>query len=65
MSIGENIRIQRKSIGMTQEDLANAIGIGRSMVAQIERGSKVPNMMLGRDIARALGCRMEKLLEEV
>lgn len=65
MSIGENIKTRRQSLGMTQEDLASAIGIGRSMVAQIERGSKVPNMMLGRDIARALGCGMEKLLEEV
>lgn len=64
MSIGENIKTRRQSLGMTQEDLAGAIGIGRSMVAQIERGSKIPNMMLGRDIARVLGCGMEKLLEE-
>ncbi len=64
MSIGENIKTRRQSLGMTQEDLAGAIGIGRSMVAQIERGSKIPNMILGRDIARVLGCGMEKLLEE-
>lgn len=64
MSIGENIKTQRQSLGMTQEELAREIGTGRSMVAQIERGSKIPNMMLGRDIARALGCGMEKLLEE-
>lgn len=63
-SIVENIKTRRQSLGMTQEDLAGAIGIGRSMVAQIERGSKIPNMMLGRDIARVLGCGMEKLLEE-
>lgn len=63
MSIGENIKTQRQSLGMTQEDLASAIGIGRSMVAQIERGSKIPNMMLGRDIARVLGCEMGELLE--
>lgn len=65
MSIGENIKVRRQAAGMTQEELANAIGIGRSMVAQIERGSRVPSMILGRDIARALGCGMEKLLEEV
>lgn len=64
MSIGENIKTRRQSLGMTQEDLAGAIGIGRSMVAQIERGSKIPSMILGRDIARVLGCGMEKLLEE-
>lgn len=65
MSVGENIKVKRLELGMTQEDLARAVGIGRSMVAQIERGSKIPNLMLGRDIAGVLGCNMEKLLEEV
>lgn len=64
MSVGENIKAKRQELGMTQEKLADAVGLGRSMVAQIERGSKVPNMILGRDIARVLGCRMEDLLEE-
>lgn len=62
MSIGENIKAKRQAFGMTQEKLAEAVGIGRSMVAQIERGSKVPNMVLGRDLARVLGCGMEELL---
>lgn len=64
MSVGENIRVKRQTLGMTQEKLADAVGLGRSMIAQIERGSKVPNMVLGRDIARVLGCSMEDLLEE-
>ncbi len=64
MSVGENIKAKRISMGMTQEKLAAAVGLGRSMVAQIERGSKVPNMVLGRDIARVLECSMEELLEE-
>lgn len=65
MSVGENIKTKRLDLGLTQEELARAVGIGRSMVAQIERGSKIPNLMLGRDIASVLGCSMEKLLEEV
>lgn len=64
MSVGKNIKARRQALGMTQEKLADAVGLGRSMVAQIERGSKVPNMVLGRDIARVLGCGMEELLEE-
>ena len=58
MSIGENIKAKRQALGMTQEKLADAVGLGRSMVAQIERGSKVPNMVLGRDLAKVLGCGM-------
>lgn len=64
MSIGANIKTKRIFMGMTQEKLADAVGVGRSMIAQIERGSKVPNMVLGRDIARVLECSMEELLEE-
>ncbi len=64
-SIGDGIRSRRKKAGMTQEDLVNEIGIGRSMLAQIERGSKVPNMVLGRQIARVFKCSMEELFEEV
>lgn len=64
MSVGENIKQKRQSLGMTQESLANALGLGRSMIAQIERGSKVPNIMLGRDIARVLQCGMEDLVSD-
>lgn len=64
MSVGENIKEKRQSLGMTQESLANALGLGRSMIAQIERGSKVPNIMLGRDIARVLQCGMEDLVSD-
>lgn len=40
------------------------VGIGQPMMAQIERGSKIPNMVLGRDIARVLGCKIEELYGE-
>lgn len=64
MSVGENIKARRMALGMTQESLANAVGLGRSMIAQIERGSKVPNIMLGKDIARVLQCGMEDLVSD-
>lgn len=64
MSIGGNIKRKRQSLGMTQENLATAVGLGRSMIAQIERGSKIPNLMLGRDIARVLQCDLEELVKE-
>ena len=63
MSLGENIKKRRIKKGMTQENLAVEIGIGRSMVAQIERGSKIPNMLLGYEIARVFECTMDELVE--
>lgn len=63
-NIGDGIRIRRKNAKMTQEDLAGEIGISQPMLAQIERGSKVPSMILGRQIARVFKCSMEELFEE-
>lgn len=63
MSIAENVRERREALKMTQTDLGDKVGVGRSYVAQIERGSKVPSMYMGRELARALGCSVEDLLK--
>lgn len=64
MSIGECIKAKRIALGYSQDGLAKLVGIGQPMMAQIERGTKIPNMLLGRDIARILGCSMEDLFGE-
>lgn len=63
MSIGENIKRRRTENGMTQEEFSSQIGVGRSMLAQIERGTKIPNMILGSSIAQVLGCTMDELVK--
>ena len=65
MKLSEKIIELRKANGMTQEELAETIGISVPMICQIERGSKVPTMVLGRQIARVFKCSMEELFEEV
>lgn len=62
MSIGENIKNLRKNRNFTQAQLAEMVGVGQSMIAQIERGTKVPTMTLGMDIAQALKCRYSDLI---
>ena len=64
-SVGENIKARRTALGMTQESLAAAVGLGRTMIAQIERGSKLPNVVLGRDIARVLQCKLDDLVSDI
>lgn len=64
MSVGENIKSRRQALGMTQEDLAKAVGLGRSMVAQIERGSKAVSIQLGVEIAKVLQCDLNTLASE-
>ncbi len=61
MSIGENIKKLRKERGLEQCKLAEMVNVTAGMMSQIERGTKIPSMLLGRDIARVLGCRIEDL----
>lgn len=63
MSVGENIQRLRKMQCLSQIDLANAAGITQSMLCQIERGTKNPSLQVGKAIADALGCKIEKLLK--
>lgn len=55
MSVGENIARMRENKGITQMELAEAIGVTQSMIGQIERGSKVPSIILANAIAKELG----------
>ncbi len=63
MSIGENIKARRAAAGMTQARLAEAVGVSVSMICQIERGTKVPSLPLGAQIAACVGCKLEDLIE--
>ncbi len=56
MSIGENIRDKRKEMGISQNDLATAVGVSIPMICQIERGTKSVTLQLGADIAKILKC---------
>lgn len=61
--IGENIRKQRRKIGMTSTDLARSVQVSQSMISQIERGTKTVSLPLAAEIARVLGCEIQELLD--
>ncbi len=62
MSIGENIRNLRFQKKLTQDELAKKVGVARSMIAQIERGTKALSMPLGVEIAKVLQCDIKELI---
>lgn len=45
MSIAENVKKIRKQNGITQEKLAEGTGYSRSMIARIECGNLIPNVL--------------------
>lgn len=61
-SIGLSILTVRRAKGLTQEQLANAAGVSRPQIANIESGrSDMPTETLLR-FAKALGVRPAELL---
>lgn len=61
--IGENIRKQRRKIGMTSADLARSVQVSQPMISQIERGTKTVSLPLAAEIARVLDCEIQELLD--
>ena len=62
--IGMNISSYRKKMKMTQEELANKVGISYSYLSQIEAPNVIKKMSLEvlLDIASALNVDINKLL---
>ena len=57
----QTIRSLRKSAGMTQFQLAIAVGVTPATVYNWERGKNEPSATNLRDIARTLGVAMEEI----
>lgn len=64
MPLSNNLVHYREKIGITQEQLAEDVGISRTMIAHYEMGIKVPNIITGVMIAKRLGITVETLVSE-
>jgi len=52
--LGKKIQKQRKSLKLTQEDLAYKVGISRAYMGYIEQGRNAPSLEVLEKIARIL-----------
>lgn len=59
--IGERIKKLRTGAHLTQEELAKAVGVDRSTIAQYENGSRRPRDNIKAKIADVLGTGVEPL----
>lgn len=64
VSLGQRIRAERKSRRLTQEALAEAVGISLSFLGHIERGSRKASVETLVGISNALGVSMDSLLQD-
>lgn len=62
--LGERIRLERLQRKLSLEVLAARSGVSRSMLSEVERGSKVPTVLVLDRIATGLGTSIARLLGE-
>lgn len=60
--IGSRIRAVRLEKKMTQEQLAEAVGVGVTHISHIETGNSIPSLQVMIDIINALDCSADELL---
>ena len=62
MAFSENLKKIREENGVSQAELAKKVGVNQSLVARCEQGSRIPNIVLGVELATALGTTVETLV---
>jgi transcriptional regulator with XRE-family HTH domain len=63
-ALGQRVRGERRRRGFTLEELAAASGVSRSMLSEVERGARVPTVLVLDRIATGLGTSIARLLRD-
>lgn len=61
-TMGQLMKARRKLAGLTQEQVAEKMGVKRATYAQYEAGNRIPLTMTLAKIAHAIGCKMDDLI---
>jgi putative transcriptional regulator len=59
--IRNRVKELRSSLGWTQQQLADAVGVSRQSINSIERDRYVPSLMLALTFARVFGCPLDQI----
>lgn len=65
MKLINHIKQHRARLDLTQQDLANRVGVRRQAILAIEKGKYVPSAMLAFQIAKEFGMSVDELFELV
>ena len=64
IALGQRLRGERRRRDFTLEKLSAASGVSRSMLSEVERGSRVPTVLVLDRIATGLGTSIARLLRD-
>jgi putative transcriptional regulator len=62
-NISNNVKERRKAIGLTQQELASAVGVSRQTIISIERGRYVPSLPLALKFAGFFRCSTDDMFK--
>lgn len=62
---GAVVRRKRLALGLSQEALSEKAGLHRTYVGLLERGLRMPSILVAQKVAEALGTTTGSLLAEV
>jgi len=63
MRLINHIKQHRARLDLTQQDLAEKVGVRRQAILAVEKGKYVPSALLAFQIARVLGMKVDELFE--
>jgi len=63
MRLENHVKQHRARLNLTQQDLADRVGVRRQTILAIEKGHYVPSALLAFHIARVLGMKVDDLFE--
>jgi len=62
-ALGARVRVLRKQLGLSQEELADRSGLHRTYVGSVERGERNIALLNIHLLAKALGVSASRLIE--
>ena len=63
-NIANTIKVRRKALGITQEELADMAGIDRTYASQLERAIANPSLTVLCKVANSLGLKLIDLIND-
>ena len=64
MTIGENIKKVRKTLGITQKELGSRLNMSQAAIGQYENNPNPPKLVTITKIAQALGVAVDILIDD-
>ena len=64
-TFGSVIRRRREQAGFSQESLAEEAGLHRTYISLLERGLRMPSILVVQKLARAMGTTMTSIISDL